>query len=299
MSEEENKKLLNEIDSLEDDSDGKKTSKGKFQIKFAYLMLFILVLIVIILYAKNEWVELYSEEDYDYDEYEELTEEEKELYLDDFYETFGNDSEDIEKISEEEILETKFKTIKENIVVEQVGLNYNKDLILKVTNNNDITLSDINIDLIFYDGENKPIKIDSGEISVFPLKSDYYITFEETPKNFERYEILISPMSVYEYKVRNKYNDLKEYIEISTKDNKDGVEIKIKNNYDKDVDVVYFQILYYKENNVINAETYGMWDLKKNKSEKEIIYTNLYDENTYEDIEYDKYEIVYGGAYIY
>lgn len=60
------------------------------------------------------------------------------------------------------------------------------------------------------------------------------------------------------------------------------------------------QLLYYDEDNtVIDVEDIIIYDLKKNKSQTEKLYVMLFNDDTYEIIDYDRYELNLLGAYIY
>lgn len=157
-------------------------------------------------------------------------------------------------------------------------------------------VTDLLVEVIFYDGDNKPIEIDSDAVSIIEKNSKCYVKFLETPENFERYEFLISK-EYYWYDNLEYITDKISY-EIEPED--EYIYLTVKNNYSKEVSEIYMQLLYYDEDDkVIDVEDIIIHDLKKNKSQTEELYVALFDNDTYEIIDYDRYELNLLGAYIY
>lgn len=277
----DNEKLLLEIDSLEDNSEQEGGIKNK---NGGNKWIIILVLIAMIgltsLYFNYNY-----EYDYDYD-YEDM----------DYYEDEYSDEEIKEYISKEYLAKEKFTKQKNNIKIENISYSTNKELIGTITNDNEEPITDLKVEVIFYDGENKPIEIDEDTIGMIERNSQCYIKFEETPENFERYEFLISK----EYYWYDNLIYVTENVSYEVIENDDYVELKVKNNSSEEISEVDFQITYYnEEDKIMNVENIGIFDLEKRKAQTEefCLYEFNEKEETYEN--YARYEVKLLGAYIY
>lgn len=262
-----NEKLLSEIDSLEDESET--ISKNNKSAKKAWMKVLGLILLLGL-------CTLYFGEDYYYDEQEDSYDESLESYA-----------------TRELRLKDKFEEQKNNIYLKDNFLNFNKQLIVNVENNNDEAITDLKIEVIFYDGENKPIEIDMAEIGIIEKKSAYYVKFFNTPEKFERYEFLISK-DYYFYDNEESVTDQISYEIVENK------KLAVKNNSSKEVSEINFQIVYYdKDNNVMDIDNIYMYDLKKKRTQVEELSLNIWNNKTYDIVKYEKYEIKLLGAYIY
>lgn len=267
----DNEKLLSEIESLEDDSET--ITKDNKSVKKAWLKVLGLVVLLGL-------CTLYFGEGYYYDDIQ-----------DDSYE------ESIEEYETRELeIKNKFKEQQSKIIIKDSFLNFNKELIATVENNNNEAITDLNIEVIFYNGENKPIEIDSTVVGIVEKNSKYYVKFYETPEEFERYEFLVSK----DYYLYDNEDIVTDQISYEVVENKEEAKIVVKNNSSKEISEVDFQILYYdKENNVIDVEYVSLYEIKKKRTQTETMYLEIFDKKTYDAVEYEKYEVNLLGAYIY
>lgn len=268
----DNEKLFLEIDSLEDSTETIPKSNNKNKL--------IIILVVIALIALSI---LYFGDYY----YNSFLDETNEKYYNSGLENY---------LEQEENQKEQFENQKDNITIETSSLTVNKELMAVLVNNNPEVVTDLIIEVIFYDGENKPIEIDSSKVSIIEKNSKCYVKFLNTPESFERYEFLISK----EYYWYNNIEYVTENISFEVEPKDEYTNLKITNKYSKKVSEISFQIVYYDyKDKVIDVEDIHIYDIKKNKTENEELYLTVWDNKTYKPIEYKRYEINILGAYIY
>lgn len=181
---------------------------------------------------------------------------------------------------------------RKNIIITDEIFNINRKLILGVQSQNTETISDIEVYVVFFDGEEKIVGIEENRIEYLIPNNKYYILFEETPENFESYKIFINKDIFLPFN-NNLLNDFIEYKQIE----EDGeLKIEVKNNWSNTIDDINFTVLYYNEKNmIIDIAEYNCFDLKSNKTDKIRIF-KIYDEESREPLEYDRCEIVLNYA---
>lgn len=262
----DNEKLLSEIDSLEDEREVRaKNNKNKSSL---------IILIIVLLGLSILYFGSYN----DYNLFED-TDEEITSY-----------------IEKEEALKSKFEEQKNNIIIKNTFFSKNKELMVLISNNNNDVITDLRVEVVFYNGENKIIEIDSAIVSIIEKESECYIKFLNTPEEFERYDFFISK----DYYWYDNTEYVTNQISYEVIEKNDINNLVVKNNYSKDISEVDFQIVYYDENNnVIDAENIHIDELKKNRIQTEELYLDLFDNKTYDQIDYKRYEINLLGAYIY
>lgn len=270
----DNEKLLSEIDSLEDEEGATSTSNNNInkRNKWALIITIILLIGLSTLYFGDYYNNFEEEQD-------EYSTEEIQNYLE-----------------KEKIAKSKFEEQKDNVVIENSFLNFNKELIATVSNNNNEMITDLKVEVIFYDGENKPIQIDSSEIGILEKNHKCYVKFSDTPENFERYDFLVSK----EYYWYDNEEAVTEQISYEVVENNDSNNLVVKSNCSKEISEVDFQITYYDENNnIMDIEDIYMYDLEKYRTQKQEIYPNIWDNEKEVLVEYNRYEVNLLGAYIY
>lgn len=268
----DNEKLLSEIESLDDENEESSNNLNKNN-KGSIIFIIVLLGLTILYFGGTYYNSFFEKANDNY------YEEQIDSYLE-----------------QEEKSRNNFEEQKKNISIKQSFFSANKELIAVLENNNAEIVTDLLVEVIFYDGENKPIEIDSDKVSIIEKNSKCYVKFLDTPENFERYEFLISK----EYYWYDNLEYVTDQISYEIEKNDEYTNLIVKNNYSKKVSEVCMQIVYYDKNNVvIDVEDVTIWDLKKNKSKKEELYLSIWDNDTYEPIDYNRYEINLIGAYIY
>ena len=186
--------------------------------------------------------------------------------------------------------------IKDNIVIEKEFFDVDGKLNFLVKNKNSIDVNNITVSTVFYNGLDKIIAIDEGNINVLSSGAEQYITYTETPESAERYEILVE--------VDNSSQSYKSYLkdvsfECFVTEDEDEVIIRGKNNSESKLDLVEFEIVYYGEEDKILLVEHAMdFDIKRNRDFELNEYISIYDEE-YKEIPYTRYEIRLINAYSY
>lgn len=186
--------------------------------------------------------------------------------------------------------------IKDNIVIEKEFFDVDGKLNFLVKNKNSIDVNNITVSTVFYNGSDKIIAIDEGNINVLSSGAEQYLTYTETPENAERYEILVE--------VDNSSQSYKSYLkdvsfECFVTEEEDEVIIRGKNNSESKLDLVEFEIVYYGEEDKILLVEHAMdFDIKRNRDFELNEYISIYDEE-YKEIPYTRYEIRLINAYSY
>lgn len=276
------KKVIDEINSLDEDSDFIiKSNKKGINVGTIFLIILIIILIA--------GVYLYSTKDKRLAQ-EALTDFGK--YLSENPDYFYNEDLDYEVISENE---DNFEEESKNLKIIKEFQDVNKNLGIILNNQNENTVTGILVQVIFYNNENKPIKINDYVINILEPNLDYYIIFNETPENFERYEFLITK----EYEDPS-IKSLKNSITYDVKDkNENEIVITGENSSSETIKELEFFLIYYDENNnILGVDTIYEYDIDKNNKFKIESYKGMYDDN-YEEINYERYEVVLASAYTY
>lgn len=283
---EDNKDLLNEIDKLEDNEEileetEKSTSHEKV---FTIIVILIIVAALFMMYLSYKGTYIVSNKENKQDDFS--------AYLD-----VNNNEDEENKIENEEIdyeelqrqKREKFEQQKNNLVITSQMLDIDGKLIATIHNGNEEVIENVLVQVIFYNGEDKPIKIDEKTIEVFDNQSDYFLFFEDTPKSYERCEFLITKENFY-----NNYNSKKDEISFTVEEKADEnvIEISGKNNSDHKIQRVNFAIIYYNENDqIIAIRESSQYDIKKQKEFKIQVNKQLYSYDTFGDVPYSRYEV--------
>ena len=186
--------------------------------------------------------------------------------------------------------------IKDNIVIEKEFFDVDGKLNFLVKNKNSIDVNNITVSTVFYNGSDKIIAIDEGNINVLSSGAEQYLTYTETPESAERYEVLVE--------VDNSSQSYKSYLkdvgfECFVTEDEDEVIIRGKNNSESKLDLVEFEIVYYGEEDKILLVEHAMdFDIKRNRDFELNEYISIYDEE-YKEIPYTRYEIRLINAYSY
>lgn len=187
---------------------------------------------------------------------------------------------------EEESHISDFEMVQDNILVSGTILNGNR-MLINTSNVDSVTITDVQIQVIFYDAENKPIAIEEVRIDTLfgyslAIKEVYQI-----PENFERYDFLVTQPYNMERPVVD-YRDIQaDLIDESYSE----INLRITNNTNYKIDSVEIAILYYNGDDLVDCQRDTIYDINSGKSEEETIY--LFSEG------YTRYEYFVNDVYIY
>lgn len=308
----ENKRLIEEIENLENDSTegaikgSPINQKKKFDSENIVFIFVIIVVVIagIYVYFKNpqateEMFEEYSKETIG----EEVSVEDISLIPTDSFSFFDFSEEYEEDLSYEDFenlikqKEDDFRKQKENLIVTEKILDVNKNLIACIENRNDVPLIDMEMYAVFFDGENNIIEVTSDYLDAIAANSKYYFNVNYTPENYEKCEIFITKRYFDDEEYIKLYNDKITFTD--SIDNDRQIEIKVTNNADEMIDYINFSVVYYDENDkILCVDNTSISELKKNKSDVTTVYGG-WDIEKEEYINYDHYEVILNYAYTY
>ena len=195
----------------------------------------------------------------------------------------------------EEVEQKKFNSEKNNLKVILQGLDINKKLMILLENNNDSSVCDFYVYTIFYNGENLPISVDTENIRFMDEASKNYLTIDKTPENFERYDFLITKENYY----LNYISHSKDISFESYRNENGNIRIKGKNTSSSKIDYIIFSVIYYDSSNKILAINDVLEYEVGAKKEFEVNDYSLFKKETYEKVEYSRYEVILKSAYTY
>lgn len=247
----------------------KKSNKEKIIVNLM-LIAIVVIMIVAFLYEmliENQHNEISAEEEQKYEEYYENYSDE----YDSYYEY------------EESIKEKEYKALTQNISVNSYVVR--DKIICELFNSNDKDVNDIDIYIIYYDSEKKPVNIDNNNIYLIHAQNNSYCEFK-IKENYATYDLLL----IKEYDGSKVAIPL-ENIELTTNEDfdKDKISVDVKNNSDKKIDTIELcMICYDNEGEISSIETRSGFDIGVNKSEEIVFY--IYDEQM------DNYEIIVNYA---
>lgn len=288
----ENKDLLDEIEKLDDTEEVIKEKASLHEKIFTIVIIVIIIIALTMLYFSykgNYIVTNKKSKSEDYSSYLENV-----VYDENTAGENNNEELDYEVLKQQQI--QKFEEQKAGLNITTQISDINKKLIAVLHNSNQENISNVQVQVIFYDAENKPIKIDENFISLIEVNMDYYMLFDETPENYARYDFLIT---------KDNYNC--EYTSYSSAityevQEKEDSKIKIvgKNNSDKKIEEINFFVIYYNENNeIISIKTVNTFDVKKNKEFKIDFYNSIYNDKDYSEVPFARYEVKPASIYSY
>lgn len=291
---ENNKDLINEIDKLDDNEEvieEKATSHDKI---FTIVVILIIVVALFIMYLFYTGKYIVTNNNNKQDDFS--------AYLENSEDNNDNNENESEEIDYEEIQRQKtenFEEQKNNLIITSQILDIDGKLITTIHNGNQESIENILVQVIFYDGEDKPIKIDQNTIDMFDSETDYYMTFQDTPKGYERCDFLISKKDYYDFYISRR-NDISFNIEEKNSNDENVIEITGKNNSNNKIRKINFAVVYYNENDqIIAIREECQYDVKKQKEFKIKVNNRLYSHESFEDIPYSRYEVILLDAISY
>ena len=295
----ENKRLLEEIEKLDNDpcvENREDTEKEKKLVAENFIFFAIIIIVVFgVLYLYNskdngtklEKVEAQVEDTIkETTNGKEIPQISKDYYIDE--ENYESSYDKAQRNFEEQ---------RKNIVTKENILNLNKDLILLLENQNESSIPSVQVYVVYYDGANKIIGIDKEFLEVLVGKTETYIPFANPPEGFERVDAFVT---------KDYFNDslgilLNDKLKYKAKEDGKGnlEEIEIVNNSDKKVDVVELVVIYYDtSDNILAIENKSCFDLKKGKADS-MYFFGPWSEDEEDYIDYDHYEVRINHAISY
>lgn len=291
---ENNKDLIDEIDKLDDNDEvieEKATSHDKI---FTIVVILIIVVALFMMYLFYTGKYIVSNKNSKQDDFS--------AYLENVEDNNDSNEDENEEINYEELQKQKiekFEEQKNNLIITSQMLDIDGKLIATIHNGNQESIENILVQVIFYDGEDKPIKIAQNTIDMFDSETDYFMSFEDTPKGYERCDFLISKRDYYDFYISRR-NDISFNIEEKNSDDENVIEIAGKNNSNDKIRKIKFAIVYYNENDqIIAIREECQYDVKKQKEFKIKIKNRLYSYESFEDIPYSRYEVILLDAISY
>lgn len=291
---EDNKDLLNEIDKLDDNDEvsEEKEKSTSHEKAFTVVIVIIIIAALVMFYLSYKGNYIVSNKENKQDDFSAYLEN-----VDNNEEDSNPQYEEINFEEQENQKREQFEAQKNNIVVTSQVLDIDSKLIATIHNGNQESIENILVQVIFYNGEDKPIKIDQNIICMLDGENDYYLTFKDTPKGYERCDFLISKDNYYNI-YESRKNDIS--FDLEEKDADGITRICAKNNSDNRIKEINFAVIYYNENNqIIAIREQSEYDIKKQKEFKIKLYTNLYSYETYEEVPYSRFEVVLLDAISY
>lgn len=289
MSENNNydsKKIIEEIDKLENDFEGKKVNFKRFideswKKKMLGLLFVIILMAIGINLIEKPLLNLENNTDYNYDE--ELNEDTSNtMTIEEFMNSdlknelltesvVDEDRVSNEELDQETVAKEKFKKEKANLTITNEGNTVNDELIIGIENKNNELVYGLSVYTVFYKSK-EIVSIDMQSVNNIMANNKKYLKVLETPKDYDNYEVFISKYNYYEniFKLQNDDVTYEANIEDEL------IKIKIYNSGSK-IENVVFTILYYDKNGKIldvdevtdyniskywpgDATGYGVWD---------------------------------------
>lgn len=207
-------------------------------------------------------------------------------------------------VSEESKNETEYKSDEElkkeqeeqrkNLIINEEGKNINNDLIISIENKNKDLACNLYVFATFYK-DDRILAIEEQDVNTILKDNKRYVKFEETPDEYDRYEIFIKEFEIGNY----KDSILNEYVILTPYTEKGNVKAKIDNRSNKKINRAELTIIYYDSNGKIldieNSNEYNIW---KSLSGETIGY-GVWDDNKNSYIEHSKIEVILDAAIHY
>lgn len=122
----------------------------------------------------------------------------------------------------------------------------NGDIVLFITNNNDFSIPDIEVQILFYKNE-EIVDIDEDGHDVL-IPKNTVVSKLEAPNSYDDYEV------ISKINWDNDYKNWTDYLQVeSSKGNNENIIVQITNNSEVKIDELEYIIVYYKENYIVDT----------------------------------------------
>lgn len=138
-----------------------------------------------------------------------------------------------------------------------------------ITNNNDIVVDEIEIQVNFYDENNTILNLDTdGHDMVIPNST--VVSRIEAPKEYDHFNTEISVETGVHKNYKNHSND----VELTSNIGDDCVIIQIKNNSDVTIEEIEYDVVLYKNDKIVTVKyPEDIYDLKPGEGKTEKVDT--------------------------
>ncbi len=160
------------------------------------------------------------------------------------------------------------------------------ELILFIKNDNSVD-TDVDIEIEFYDANDKLISSEKEYIDGFTAGSEIVKKVYDTPDDYDNYKVYFDAK-------KTNYKIYKNQISQDENETEDEIIIQLKNNSNETIENIEVAIVFYKNNKVIDAETEFEYDIKSGRSAN-IEFSKPYD-NYLDYTDYDNYKIFINTA---
>ena len=181
----------------------------------------------------------------------------------------------------------------EKVKVEKVGLTKAGDLVVKVTNNNkgSVCLSSITANFKDSSGNFALKKEAEDSFVVIPAESYTLVYFWGFDENYSQY-----PEVSFKTELANISDDFAATgIKLSSNNTGSQISVTLKNNSGKEIKSSRVVVIYYKDNEVVGAKT-GYDDSTVSNGSDAYINVDYPEDNNYDNVSFDKFEVYYINA---
>lgn len=179
---------------------------------------------------------------------------------------------------------------KESNIEYKTSISSEGKLIVFATNKNNKAV-DIDFEVEFYDKNNELVGVDYSSAKSVSQKATIALELYNTPKSYKYYEIYIESEESDDYSYMNK-------LKATHKKSGDKIVVQVKNNTKKKIGTIKVAIVYYKKNKIVGYDNSLHMDIKADRSAN-FEFRQPYDTNTWDTVEYDRYEVYINEAFTY
>lgn len=151
--------------------------------------------------------------------------------------------------------------------------------------NNKSTVTDLEAALYIYEDDNEPLRSIRKDIKSLGIGESTYVELEIDGLEDKRYEVVIN-----NEKDSNTNDVFTKQVELKHQKENGDIIFTLKNNSTQTINVIEFEVLYYKDNKIIKYNTLGYNNLEASRMLGDTIYTPQ-DKNG-KKLDFDKYELI-------
>lgn len=148
-----------------------------------------------------------------------------------------------------------------------------EELGVVLKNTSQSAYSDLQLNIIFYNGDRKPISVEKEYINCILPDSKWVGKLYSLPEEYETYDFLVtaSNYDLSEYVKQFKSVEINQVFDKTT-----NMSVRFENHYNKKVNSATAAAIYYNKNgSIANVEYFYVFNLKSNKAEEVESYDYL------------------------